>query len=125
MPRPTKPKRRRAVFGKRSGRVRSYTKADAWPWQRNVLSSIHCPRGLSRLTLEIVRVRAERVQGISAADAAAEGHPIEPWRSGDPDVHGDAAIDWYRDLWDSINIRRAPWSSNPWVWVIGFRPVDP
>lgn len=24
-------------------------------------------------------------------------------------------------LWDSINAKRAPWSSNPWVWVIEFR----
>jgi len=27
----------------------------------------------------------------------------------------------HRDLWDSINAKRAPWSSNPWVWVIEFR----
>lgn len=27
----------------------------------------------------------------------------------------------YRELWDSINGERAPWSSNPWVWCVSFR----
>ena len=24
-------------------------------------------------------------------------------------------------LWDSINVKRAPWASNPWVWAVEFR----
>lgn len=27
----------------------------------------------------------------------------------------------YAALWDSINAKRAPWASNPWVWVVEFR----
>jgi hypothetical protein len=23
--------------------------------------------------------------------------------------------------WDAINGKRAPWASNPWVWVVAFR----
>lgn len=29
----------------------------------------------------------------------------------------------FRRGWDSINGARAPWSSNPWVWVVEFQPV--
>ena len=27
----------------------------------------------------------------------------------------------YRELWDSLNAKRAPWASDPWVWVVSFR----
>jgi hypothetical protein len=30
----------------------------------------------------------------------------------------------FRELWNSINGKRAPWSSNPWTWVVSFRPVE-
>jgi hypothetical protein len=26
----------------------------------------------------------------------------------------------YAELWDVINRKRAPWASNPWVWVVSF-----
>lgn len=29
----------------------------------------------------------------------------------------------YRELWDSINAKRAPWVSNPWVWCVSFRRI--
>jgi hypothetical protein len=50
-----------------------FTCLDTWPWKRNVLPAIHCPRGLSRLTLVIESVRVERLQDISEEDARAEG----------------------------------------------------
>lgn len=28
-------------------------------------------------------------------------------------------------LWDGINGERAPWESNPWVWAVSFRRVQP
>lgn len=79
--------------------------------------SIHMKRAASRITLEVVAVRVERLQEITPGDAIAEGCP-----GGD---HGDryAAIDQYRALWGSIN-GAGSWAANPWVWVVEFRKVE-
>ena len=98
---------------------RKLTELDTWPWKRGVLSAIHCPRGLSRLTLEVTSVRVERLQSISEEDAKAEG--VTP----DADCISNRCQRPYRDrfldVWDEINGERAPWKSNPWCWVVGFR----
>ena len=96
--------------------------------------SIHMPRWASRITLEIVSVRVERLQDISEDDAKAEGiHQIAHGRSGyyysafnkEPDpknwCHPDSA---YKELWDSIN-GHGSWNLNPWVWVIEFKEAKP
>lgn len=72
--------------------------------------SIHMPRWASRITLEITAVRVERLQGISEADAIAEGGT----------KHFN--IDWFGPLWASI-YGVDSWSANPWVWVIEFKRV--
>jgi hypothetical protein len=98
------------------------TLADAWPWKREVLPSIHCPRGLSRITLRVTAVRVERLQEISEDDAVAEG--LIGATVDDP--HYPTSGRWvtarerYELLWDSINAKRAPWASNPFVWVVSF-----
>jgi hypothetical protein len=84
--------------------------------------SIHMPRWASRITLEIVSVRVERLQEISADDAIAEGHPSLEWMS--ENVTNDAALDWYQDLWIDINGLES-WKSNPFVWVLEFRRIQP
>lgn len=95
----------------------AWTVADAWPWKRKVLPSIHCPRGLSRITLDITGVRVERLHSISHDDACAEG--IANTRGG-----ATACIQRYRDVWCEIN-GLASWESNPWVWVVTFkRAID-
>jgi len=86
-------------------------------------SPIYMPRWASRLTLEVVSVRAERVQEISEADAKAEG----VWGKDEPyQGVGDLARDRFQHLWDSINAKRGfGWDDNPWVWVVEFRKVEP
>jgi hypothetical protein len=88
--------------------------------------SIFMPRWASRILLEIVSVRVERLQDISEADARAEGVTIE-----DRHMAGycageflPPAIRAYRDLWDQIN-GAGSWDANPWVWVVEFKRVTP
>lgn len=76
--------------------------------------SIFMPRWASRLTLEVVSVRVERVQDISAADKEAEGlHENQGY--------GPAA---FESLWNEINGKRGyGWEVNPWVWRVEFKRV--
>ena len=90
--------------------------------------SIHMPRWASRITLEIVSVRVERLQDISEADAIAEGTerlPHAGWKD-----YGDST-DWctdpissYRTLWESINGFQSS-KDNPWVCVVEFKRITP
>lgn len=101
--------------------------------------SIHMPRWASRILLEIVNVRVERLNNISEVDAIAEGiienegmRPTDPrlqrfWRdyrlSGDGTFCVRDPIASYRSLWESIN-GPGSWGTNPWVWVVEFKRVD-
>lgn len=87
--------------------------------------SIHMPRGLSRITLEVTAVRVERLQAISEEDAKAEGVDLKPeaW----PDSPQAMPISLkprfaFELLWKSIN-GDASWAANPWVWVVEFKRV--
>jgi hypothetical protein len=80
--------------------------------------SIFMPRWASRITLEVTAVRVERVQDISPEDALAEGD-VEALTN---PRHKETSIDWYHNLWDSIN-GAGSWASNPWVWVVEFRRI--
>jgi hypothetical protein len=86
--------------------------------------SIFMPRWASRITLEIVNIRVERLQNISEEDAKAEGitveagHMFKPFGDNGetkPYTHKQA----YSALWDSINGESA-WNKNPFCWVIEF-----
>jgi hypothetical protein len=100
--------------------------------------SIHMPRWASRITLEIADVRVERVQDISRDDAVAEGierlsgaFSCTPWRNyrlrgGEPFAMNCASpIMSFCTLWDTINGKRAPWDSNPWVGALTVRRIEP
>ncbi len=79
--------------------------------------SIHMPRVYSRILLEIVAVRVERLNEISGTDCIAEGI-IEA----DAPQYVFGLHEAYRDLWESIN-GAGSWTENPWVWVVEFRRV--
>ncbi len=108
------------------------TKADAWPWKRNNLPGMFMPRGLRRIELEVVDRWPERLQDISEKDARAEG--CEPWAHGhgpitqndEQGLHHDRMYrNGFEVLWDSINAKRVPWSSNQFVWRVEFKVVTP
>ena len=78
--------------------------------------SIHMPRWASRITLEIVSVRVERLQDISNEDAVSEG-------VGTPLDMRYAALDDFKPLWEYINGAES-WAANPLVWVVEFKRVE-
>jgi hypothetical protein len=75
--------------------------------------ALFMPRAASRIVLEIVQVRIERLQEISDADALAEG--IGPDGLDDP-------VPAYRAVWERIN-GEGSWDANPLVWVVAFTIV--
>lgn len=80
--------------------------------------SIHMPRRVSRILLEINDVRGERLQDIS--EGQAEG--VNFLRSA-PDLDETlTAAQLFDCLWSSINSADS-WNANPWVWVVEFKPV--
>jgi hypothetical protein len=100
-----------------------------WRWR----SSSNMPRWASRVTLEVTGVRVQRVQDISEEDAKAEGMTCRSDLAWDESVGRDdpyaVAVSRghraaYREAWDYLNPKR-PWKSNPWVWVISFKVVNP
>ena len=124
------------------------------PWARKFgrIPSIHMPRDCSRILLEIVSVRVERLLSISDGDAIAEGCYTDDEYSemaGEADVwpcqicdgyqvheHGSLAgaseVDChscnspkkrFNQLWQSINGFDS-WDANPWVWVVEFKRLE-
>jgi hypothetical protein len=81
-------------------------------------------RWMSRIDLEVTGVRVERLDGISAADAIAEGINPHPDHHDRPRNSLYGPIRTYRDLWEQIN-GAGSWAANPWVWVVEFRRFRP
>jgi len=113
-------------------------KCEAHGWK----PSIHMPRWASRITLEVTRVRVERVGDITMADVRAEGVqlPVAPAGNGKvwplvnvltpyekKPLDGTwTEADYWRSafacLWEEVN-GKGSFASNPWVWVYDFRRV--
>lgn len=111
----------------------------------NCRPSIFMTRQHSRITLEVVSVRVERLQEITEEDAIAEGVEMGIWDQAIVARDYSSGDDWfqswtddapgyvhenclarssYRTLWDRINEKRGyGWQANPWVWAVEFRAV--
>lgn len=86
---------------------------DKSPWK----PSIHMPKEASRIWLQVMNIKIERLQEISEDDAKAEGAlpvecgPVACCKCG------------FSELWKTINGAES-WQSNPWVWVIEFKVLS-
>jgi hypothetical protein len=101
-------------------------------WHRR--PALFMPRAVSRILLDIVSVRVERLQAIGEPDAIAEGVVRVGENDGNGPVYCDYSMDdpgdtgaWfsspvdsYRTLWEQIN-GAGSWNANPWVWVVELR----
>ena len=108
--------------------------ADGWLWEPKWIPSIHMPKDLARIWLEITGVRLERIQDISEKDAIAEGikctddffgcpcwHDYSEPEGPDASVCPDDPIGSFQTLWESTG---GDWAANPWVWAIDFKVLS-
>ena len=100
--------------------------------------SLFMPKEAARIFLKVTNVRCERLQDISEEDAIAEGiikcfvgnptdfenSKMRVYRSSKLEEGNVFAIDAFKELWQSINAKKHPWKSNPWVWVYDFEVID-
>lgn len=93
---------------------------------REKLPSLFMPRWASRITLEITNVRVERLHDISEVNAMAEGIQLaeDARMFADESPTRYSAVAQFQALWDKINGKKYPWSSNPWLWVIEFPKIS-
>lgn len=95
-------------------------------------SAMFMPRAASRIDLEITSIRVERLQDITEMDCWSEGieevmHDFDDRSQIDMAAKLGMCVEdatpLYAQLWESINGKKHPWSSNPWVWVVEFKRV--
>jgi hypothetical protein len=87
---------------------------------RRWTSPLFLPRAASRILLEVTAVREERLWKITKEDAIAEG--VMSFSNLYPHA---GPLEIYADVWDEINLKRAPWILDPMVRVITFRRLVP
>lgn len=94
--------------------------------------SIFMRKAVSRITLEILNVRVEKLNDIDNEDALAEG--IDPAGYGETVLllgmnaipAMSRSIFDFAVQWNKINDRRGfGWHQNPWVWVVEFEALLP
>lgn len=122
-----------------------------WNWGHETIQwkpSIHMPRRASRIQLEIVDIKLQRIQEITSREAIKEGYPIKSIEEmikpdflehiknlpeekrklalmtlpEDALIKTDSPKEWFEKLWNSLNEKLGyGWNTNPWVWDIEFR----
>jgi hypothetical protein len=109
--------------------------------------SIHMPKVIARIWLEVINVRVQKLNDITPGDACDEGIEycnidVDAFKGGElqadfknytwKDIEGTPdyffptfanPIDSFRTLWQSINGDES-WNANPWVWVIEFKVLS-
>lgn len=88
--------------------------------------SIHMPKKIARIWLEITDIRIEQLDDISEGDAKQEGIKrgncyADGFMHYDTKTFGAHPVISFQTLWESINKKKHTWKSNPWVWVITFK----
>lgn len=119
------------------------TQPATWVWKRDALPAMFMPRGASRITLEILSVRVQRLREITEDDAIAEGArrfdeipDPHPYKRGDRWSMDEAPLSTeyclgtarfaFANLWNRLHARDGHgWEATPWVWVIDFRRIEP
>lgn len=91
--------------------------------------SIHMPKETARIFLKVTNVRCERLQEISEGDSISEGVELfDTNRYKDYEDKKSSGVRKARvsfaTLWDSINAKKHPWESNPWVWLYDFERIE-
>lgn len=93
--------------------------------------SIFMPKEAARIFLKVTNVRVERLQDISEEDAVDEGvrkctleDCEDLWENYNGFMGFYEAKDSFQSLWQSINAKKHPWESNPWVWVYEFERIE-
>ncbi len=111
-----------------------FTDDNCFRWPPKWRPSIHMPRALSRITLEITDAYPEQVQDITEKDAWAEGMEAldgsfneaalcATAKRYDLCVEDSRCI--YAHLWDSLYAKRGlGWDVNPWIWVVKFKRTE-
>lgn len=89
-------------------------------WWASWRPSIFLPRWASRLNLEVIDVRVERLRDISDADAIAEGVTGDGGHAVRGCFVNRGPRDAYFQLFEDIN-GAGSFAKNPWVWVVEFR----
>lgn len=99
---------------------------DEW-WRHNwhvrpstAISSIHMPKDLARIHLEITAIRVERLLDITEIDAMHEGDPRQGLIANE-----NTHTDWFKHLWNGLYWDTGySWEDNPWVWVVEFKRIE-
>ena len=88
--------------------------------------SIHMPKRMSRITLEVERVWVERINEISEADTIAEGCELA-------EGYEELAMAFFKqphrqvfiEMWDDIYAAKGfGWNTNCWVWGCEFKVLE-
>ena len=89
--------------------------------------SFFMPRSVSRIQLEVMKVRVEKLQDIHPEEIKLEGASSEGYLKPGAAAtsHGFATLMDFILLWNSINAKRGfGWIENPWVWVVEFQLLE-